>query len=149
MIFYSIVAMEIYQCKTSELSGTDFSEVRKKATDFYNKVRKNNRRRPYIRSAYFRKQKIFLSVFWSHLFNDKNYWDQTRRMRYFTCAIELIRKSRQTPKTKENPNKAGELLHRFLGATQKGKQFIVQVKENKKTGRKDLISVFPYKKTLR
>ncbi len=64
-------------------------------------------------------------------------------MKYFACAVELIQKSRFEPKTKENPNKQNELLHRFFGITADNELFCVQIKEDKKKDQKFLISVFP------
>lgn len=37
------------------------------------------------------------------------------------------------------------ILHRFAGETKSGIKFYVQVKQNKRTGRKDFMSVFPVK----
>lgn len=59
--------MKAYQTKTAKLSGTDFHEVHKKAFAIYQKIAKKTKRRPYIRSAYFKKEKIFLTLFWPHL----------------------------------------------------------------------------------
>ncbi|MEK9160243.1 MAG: hypothetical protein AAB383_05965 [Patescibacteria group bacterium] len=68
---------------------------------------------------------------------------EVRRLKYFTAAIELLERTRLEPKSKENPNKKGEILHRFTGITKDSEIFYVQVKENKNTGQKHLISVFP------
>ena len=64
-------------------------------------------------------------------------------MKYFSCAIELIRHSKIHPESKENPNKREEILHRFAGVTKDGDIFFVQVKENKRNNQKYFISVFP------
>lgn len=96
-----------------------------------------------MRSAYFNKSKIFLAIFWEHLFSKENWKDRVRRLRYFIAAVELLEKSRFEPRSKENPNKKGEILHRFTGITKDNVVFYVQVKENKNTGQKHLISVFP------
>ena len=64
-------------------------------------------------------------------------------MRYFEAALDVMRNTPYTPSTKQNPNDANELLHRFAGETKHSELFYIQVKENNKTGRKDLISVFP------
>ena len=66
-----------------------------------------------------------------------------RRLRYFGVAIELLEKSRFEPKSKENPNKRSEIFHRFTGITKDREVFYVQVKENRKSGQKYFISVFP------
>ncbi len=66
-----------------------------------------------------------------------------RRLKYYSAAIELIQRSKFAPHSKENPNKPLELLHRFAGITDEHLLFYVQIKENKRSGRKDLISIFP------
>lgn len=135
--------MQVYKTKVKRLTGTDFHDVRKKAFGLYESIRKKSKRRPYIRSAYFNKEKIFLGLFWEHLFDKQNWRDRVRRSKYFPAAIELIQKTRFNPSSKENPNKAGEILHRFAGATADNYLFYVQIKEDKRKGQKWLISVFP------
>jgi hypothetical protein len=135
--------MQAYQTKTSKLRGTNYREVRKKAFLFYDEIVGKSKRKPYVRSAYFKKEKIFLDLFWHHLFEKKNYWDKTRRMKFFQCAIELIQKSHFSPVSKENPNKKSEILYRFAGITKEKEIFFVQIKENRNNHRKWLISVFP------
>lgn len=134
---------QIYQTKVSQFSGSDFHEVHEKAFAVYSKLKKKSKRRPYVRSVYFNKEKIFLDLFWHHLFEKKNWRDRVRRMKYYPCAIELIQNSRFEPYSKENPNRHSEILHRFVGSTRNGRLYHVQIKENKKTGRKYLISVYP------
>ncbi len=73
----------------------------------------------------------------------QNFRDKIRRMRYFSCAIELIQNSRSEPTSKENPNRCSEVLHRFTGTTKDNNFFFLQIKEDKRTGNKWLISVFP------
>lgn len=135
--------MKIYQTKIRKLTGTDFREVYWKACGFYRQIKKRTKRRPYIRSIYFKKDKIFLELFWQHLFEKPNWRDRTRRLKYFPCAIELIQKSRFQPISKENPNKRSEILHRFTGITPNGYLFRIQIKEDKRTNQKWLISVYP------
>jgi len=135
--------MQVYKTKTKKFSGTQFHEVHGPAFGLYTEIKKKTKRRAYVRSAYFNKDKIFLDLFWHHLFEKSNWRDRVRRMKYFACAIELIQKSRFDPKTKENPNKQGEILHRFYGTTAENELFYVQIKEDKKKDQKFLISVFP------
>jgi len=135
--------MQVYKTKIKKFSGTEFREVHRPAFGLYTKIKKKTKRRAYVRSAYFNMDKIFLDLFWYHLFEKSNWRDRVRRMKYFACAIELIQKSRFEPKTKENPNKQGEILHRFYGTTAENELFYVQIKEDKKKGQKFLISVFP------
>lgn len=135
--------MAEYKTKAKPLSGTNYHEIRKKALDFYQQIKNKTKRKPYVRSAYFKKEKVFLDLFWAHVFH-KNYWDQTRRMKYLPCAIELIQKSRLKPiSDKLNPNKSTERLYRFAGIAANGDKFRVQIKESRNSGKKYLISVFP------
>lgn len=135
--------MKIYRTKATKLKGTDFKEVHNRALAIYNPIKKKTKRRPYIRSAYFRKEKIFLGLFWQHLFDKKNWKDRVRRLKYLPAAIELIRHSRFEPKSKENPNNNSEILHRFAAITSENDLFYVQIKEDKRTGQKWLMSVYP------
>ena len=135
--------MKSFQTKSKKLTGSSFAEVNKQASDIYKIIKKKTKRRLYVRSAYFKKDKIFIEMFWSHLFDKQNWRDRTRRLKYFPCAIELIKNTRFEPESKENPNKRTEILHRFAGITKDNDLFFVQIKENKKNGQKSLISVFP------
>jgi len=134
--------VEIYRTRARKLAGTDYKEIHYKARALFSLIKSRTKRRPYIRSAYFNKEKIFLGIFWSHLYN-KNLRDQKRRMRLLNCAIELIEKSRKAPATKESPNKSKEILHRFYGITPDNDSFYVQIKEDKNKNQKWLISIFP------
>lgn len=138
--------MKEYVVKTTKLSGTKYSEVLKNAFNIYSKIKKYTKRRPYIRSAYFNKDKIFLSLFWHHLNDKLNLKDKTRRVKFFPCALELIKNSRFDPTSKEDVGRKSEILHRFKGITQKNEVFYVQIKENKRNNQKYLISVFPLDK---
>ena len=135
--------MKAYKTKVVKLKGTDFQEVRKKAFGIYTRIKNRTKRRPYVRSAYFKKDKIFLALFWSHLFDKQKWQDRMRRLKYFEAAIELIRENNFEPKSKDNPNKPNEILHRFIGITKENEIFYVQIKENKRTGQKNLVSIFP------
>lgn len=135
--------MQVFRTKTARLKGSDFHEVNKQAFGFYQKIKKKSKRKPYVRSAYFKKDKIFLAYFWQHLFEKANWRDRVRRVKYFSAAIDLIQNSKFDPKSKENANKPGEILHRFSGLTKDNHLFHVQIKEDKKSGQKYLISVFP------
>lgn len=135
--------MRIYQTKAKKLEGTDFHEVRKKAFGLYQQITSRSKRRPYVRSAYFKKDKIFLAIFWQHLWDKQKWQDRMRRLKFFEAGIELIRNSHFEPSSKENPNKPSEILHRFAGSTKEKELFFVQIKEEKRTGQKYLISIFP------
>lgn len=134
--------MRVYQTKADALSGTDFHEVWKKASFIYKKIKKKSKRQPYLRSVYFKKQKVFLGLFWDHLF-EKSWPDRLRRLRYFAATVELIEQSRCEPLTVKDPNTRGVLFHRFTGATRTKEIFVVQIKEHKSSGKKYLISIFP------
>ena len=135
--------MQVYKTKIKKFSGTDFREVHKKAFGLYAQIKKKSKRRTYVRSVYFGKEKIFLDLFWHHLFEKKNWRDRVRRMKYFGCAIELIEKTRFKPLSKNNPNKKLEVLHRFYGVSADDELFCIQIKEDKRRKQKFLISVFP------
>jgi len=137
--------MKYYKTRVRKLSGTHWDRLYKKAFGQYKEIIRKSKRRPYIRSAYFGKQKIFLGLFWQHLF-DKSLGDKVRRIAFFPCAIELIQKTKFEPVSKENPNKPKEIFHRFFGSTSDNEIFFVQIKEDKKTDKKYLISVFPFGK---
>jgi hypothetical protein len=134
--------MKIQQVKATVYSGTDFEEVYPPARKLYKQIKAQTKRQPYIRAAYFNKERIFIELFWVHL-NQKNRKERNKRLKYYGCGIELLRTTRQQPTTKKNPNKPSELLHRFAGVTPNNELFYVQVKEDTKTKRKDFMSVFP------
>jgi hypothetical protein len=135
--------MNTFKTRISKLSGTTYAEVYKAAYALHRKIEKRSKRRPYIRSLYFKKSKIFLGLFWQHLRDKFGLKEKIRRLKFFPCALELIEKSRLDPISKDNPNKSSELLHRFKGETRQKEVFFVQIKEDKRSGEKFLISVFP------
>lgn len=137
--------MQYYQTKVGKLAGTDFREAHKNARRVYDEVRKRSKRKPHIRSKYFNKNKVFLDLFWDHLYAKKNIQDRYRRIKYYAAALELIMDTPLEPESKDNPNDRGEILHRFAGKTKNGEIFYVQIKEEKRTGHKYFISVFPHK----
>lgn len=134
--------MQAYKTKAKKIPGTDFHEVRKVAFKIFKEIKGRSKRKPYVRSAYFRKDKIFLNLFWQHLF-EKQWEDRWRRLQYFEAGLELIQKSRAKPTIKEDPNNKGQILYRFLGVTKDDFTFYLQIKEYKKTKKKHLISIFP------
>ena len=134
--------MQIYQTRKNKLTGTNYKEINKQASLFYNEIKKGSKRKHYIRSKFFNKQKIFFDFFWQHI-HDKRPKERVRRLKFLPCAIDLLKHSYHVPITKENPNKKNEILHRFKGVTKNGERFCVQVKEIKKNNKKYLISCFP------
>lgn len=135
--------MKVFKTKSVALAGTNYKEISKKAFVLYNGIRRKTKRRPYVRSAYFKKEKIFFDLFWNHLFKKKNWRDRLRRMKYFGCAVELLEKSHCEPVFKYNQGNPGEKLYRFYGNAKSNELFCVQIKENRKGKQKCLISVFP------
>lgn len=106
----------------------------------YDEIKKKTKRRPYIRSAYFKKEKIFLDYFREHVFQ-KSPKDRMNRLRYFKASVELVKNSKNDPTIKSNPNKIHETLYKFAGLTAEKEIFFVQIKEDKK-GNKYFMSCF-------
>lgn len=117
-----------YQTKSNKLSGSDYKEVYRNAMAFYQPIIKATKRKPYIRSAYFRgggkKQKIFFDFFWQHL-SQKSPKERVQRLKYFSATIDLLKNSRNKPAIQENPNKKSEMLYRFFGLTKTKDLFCV------------------------
>lgn len=134
--------MEYFKSTKHKIAGTSFKEVNKTAKIIFRQIESKTKRTPYVRSKYFKKDKIFLTLFWGHLFGKRDK-DKIRRLKFFDCAIDVIKNSNYDPDTKENFKKKDELLHRFSGVTTNKEKFVVQIKENKRTKRKDLISIYP------
>jgi acyl carrier protein phosphodiesterase len=135
--------MNFYQSKLKAIGGSDYGEVHQVALQAYKKIAKRTKRRTYIRAAYFKKDKVFLGIFWDHLLQ-KNWRDRTRRLKFYICALDLIQNTRSKPETKDNPNNFKEIVHRFAGKTKEKELFYVQIKERKKDSEKSFVSVFPY-----
>lgn len=134
--------MKIHTVKSAIYPGSDFSEVYPPARKLYNRIKARTKRHPYVRAAYFKKEKVFIELFWVHL-NQQNRKHRNERLKFYGCGIELLRDTHQEPSAKKNPNQPKELLYRFAGVTKSGDLFYIQVKENQKTKRKDLMSIFP------
>lgn len=81
--------MRIYQTKAGKLTGTDFHQVYKKAFGLYEQIRRRTKRRAYLRSAYFKKDKIFLVLFWQHLWDKHKWQDRMRRLMERKFANDL------------------------------------------------------------
>ena len=135
--------MQAYRTKARKLPGTHWWQVGKKAFGLYQYIKRKSKRRPYVRSVYFDKEKVFLELFWRHLHEKTNIRDKTRRVKYLPCALELIQHTRFKPTSKLNPNRSNEMLHRFVGITPEQEIFYVQIKEDLKTNEKWFMSVFP------
>ncbi len=131
-----------YRTILRPFAGTDYREVSHKARTVYKQIASKTKRRPYVRSAYFNGEKVFLDYFWQHL-QAKNWGDKLRRLKYYECAIDLIKNSRLSPVEKINPNDQSEMLYRFSGVTRERRSFLVQIKKDLKTGNRHFMSVFP------
>ncbi len=142
--FNFVLIMNFYKTKITKLPGSNYKELKKKAYLEFKKISQKTRRQPYIKSAYFNKQKIFLNFFWPHLL-EKNFNQRVKRLRYLPCAIDLIKNSNNSPTSHDNIDDKNEILHRFSGKDSNNQIFFVQIKENKKTGKKYFMSCFPYK----
>ncbi len=137
--------MQVYKSKYSRLPGSTYNEIVAAARREYHTIQKRNPRRiAHVRSAYFAKDKVFLNTFWDHV-KQKHPTDQERRLKLYAAAIDLIRNSKLTPDTIFAENDKDTLLHRFYGVSQDGQYFSVQIKESKRTHRKEFMSVFPSK----
>ncbi|KKP79665.1 MAG: hypothetical protein A2271_03170 [Candidatus Moranbacteria bacterium RIFOXYA12_FULL_35_19] len=131
-----------YQTKSKKISGTSYGEVMHGAMAVFDEIKKKTKRRPYIRSAYFKKEKIFLDYFREHLFQ-KSVKDRMQRLKYFKATCELIKYSKTGPIEKTELFEKKEILYRFAGLTMEKELFYVQIKEDKKRKRKYLMSCFP------
>ncbi len=134
--------MNVHTTKSKEFSGTQYKRVWKQAWGYYRIIKKKSKRRPYIKSEYFDKRKIFLTIFWSHI-KEKRVGDRMRRLKFYACAVEVLKSSKVKPRKMFN-KEDGSYLYRFYGKTYTGKSFAVQVKENRNK-QLYLISVFPQK----
>lgn len=133
--------MLFWKVKAPVISTSSYTRMRNSALSIYRERERKSKRKPYIRSAYFKKEKIFLHHFWNHLF-EKNPKDRMRRMKFFGCALELLEHSTYPPEINYQTKK--ETLYRFYGKTSNDLAFVAQVKERNSTGNKFIISVFPW-----
>ena len=133
--------MQAFSSKHSRTKGTSVEELARKGRQVFATVTMKSKRTPYVRSAYFNKEKVFINLFWTHL-GQKPRSERIRRLRFVACALDLISNSRFAPTSKLNPNDPSEMLHRFAGVSKDGYLFFVHIKENLKDGRKSFMSVF-------
>ena len=121
--------MQAWKVKSSIIPGKVYGSVNKIARSIFHVIERRSKRKPYIRSKYFHKQKVFLSFFWDHLATK---WprDRVRRLKYFVCALEVIRHSPFDPEVVANPNNKQELFYRFYGQVKNSGTFVVQIKKD-------------------
>jgi len=137
----------VYKSKYGLLPGTSYEETMRVARKEFHKVQKRNpRRQPYVRSRYFSTDKVFINIFWNHLVQ-KRKGEQMKRAKLLASALDLIRNTSSPPETILKQGNLNEILHRFKGISSDGTYFYIQIRQNKKTGRKDFMSVFPAKET--
>lgn len=136
--------VKTYRSKASVIPGTSYDEVLRAARKEHKKIENLTKRQPYIRSTYFKKDKVFVSLFWTHIMQ-KHRKVRTKRLELYAAAIDLLRNSHQEPETIFQKGDLSVLLHRFYGTTKDGVEFCVQVKQDKRSGRKDFMSVFDRK----
>jgi hypothetical protein len=134
-----------YPVKSKPITGSKYKDLLKKVRTEYKYIAKQTKRTPYVRSEYFKKDKIFLSLYWTHL-SETPMYTQKHRLKLFNCGIELLRHTTFPPETKPNPNGRNELVYRFGGKTPDGQKFYVQVKQEIRSGKKYFMSVFPERK---
>lgn len=132
-----------YQSSEFKLSGSSYIDVERKARKIHNQIARRTKRNAYVRSVFFKKEKIFISLFWEHL-NQKSQTDRRRRLQLYNCAIDLLLHTREEPTIRFNPNGNQDLVFRFSGISKEGVPFFVQVKEDRRTKRKYFMSVFPF-----
>ena len=133
--------MDLFYSKKNKVAGSNYSEVLDNSKIIFKEIEGRSKRKPYLRSAFFNKEKIFLDYFWIHL-RQKNPAQRFGRLKYFICAIDLIENSSIKPISKNNPNVSYEILHRFFGMTKERDLFIVQIKEDIKKDKKYFMSCF-------
>ena len=132
----------IHHCRVPPFSCNRYKDMMQQARKLFRTLQRRTKRRPYVRSAYFRKDKVFFEYFWVHL-NQKSLPDRARRLKYLPCAIELIRTSMQSPTTFVNRDEPNAIHHQFKGVTSEKLRFFVIVKQDRASGKKHLLSIFP------
>jgi hypothetical protein len=140
----NLIDKNCYQCKAGLLPGHNYSAIVKIARRLFNQISSKTKRRPYIRSAFFNGEKVFLENFWPHL-NQKNPRDRFRRLQWLQCAFELIRCSKKKPISIQNDDSDNKILYRFFGKSSAG-QFVVQIKDDIRRRQKYFMSCFEYSK---
>ena len=130
----------IYRTKARKITSARYRDIERSARKIYGDIARRSKRNPYIRSRYFKGEKIFLKLFWEHL-HQKHKYERRKRLRFYPCAIELLEKSLYEPSIIYSSH---ETLYRFSGVTPNEETFYVQVKRDRKSD-KYFMSVFPAK----
>lgn len=136
--------MNVYVVKSTPLQGSTYSRTIKYARDYYSLLKAKSKRKPYVRSKYFRNQKVFLGLFWGHLFN-KRRATRHSRVRLLPCAVEFIINNKFPPISIKSTQNKKEYWYRFQGRTKNNIYFAIQIKS--KLNHLYLMSVFEIKKS--
>jgi phosphoglycerol transferase MdoB-like AlkP superfamily enzyme len=141
--------MEFYQSKHSPLPGSSLDEVLPAARSLHKPSRSKakTRRILYVNSQnpHFRTPKVFLNLFWDRL-AQKSPKKRLAGLKLYRPALDTLQRSTLEPKAQESFDPAVK-LYRLYGTTREGNKFCIQIKENAKTGRKYLVSIFPWSDT--
>ena len=105
--------MKIYQTKAKNIPGRHGKVIYDNAITYFKSSVPSTKRRSYIRSKYFKKEKIFLDLFWNHL-RQKRWQDRVRRLKFLPCGLELIKNTKMDPVIKRDPKRPRDTLYRFF-----------------------------------
>jgi len=136
----------IYISQLGQISGTSLKVANRRAHDYIHLLTNKTKRQPYIRSKYFKKDKIFFKYYWKHILQ-KHGKDRVRRLRLLPAAVDLLMHSQYPPQVEPYKDK-GSVYYRFMGRNTNKELFYVQVKEDIKTGEKNFVSAFPAKQKI-
>lgn len=138
--------MRTYRSKYGLLPGSTYDEVVAAARKEFNIVRRLTKRQPYVKSRYFKGDKVFITIFWDHLMQ-KHPKERRKRLKLYKVALDLIRNTTLHPERSiaDKTQPGNTIYSRFYGVTKTGDYFCVQIKVNVQTGRKDFMSVFARK----
>jgi len=138
--------IKYYQSKYGLLPGSSLGEIASSARRVYNDAIGKSRRKPGVNSKckFFKTPRVFLDLYWPHL-NQKTAKERFRRIGLYKCALDTIRNSRVEPAVSKSGD-GKSVYYRFYGKSKEGVKFCVQVKEERKTGQKYFMSVYPSRK---
>ena len=138
--------IKFFQSKYNVLPGSDLEELASAARKVYKQAVGKSRRLPSVNSKckLFKTPRVFLDLYWPHL-NQKPPRERFRRIGLYQCALDTIRNSRISPVVAQSGD-GKSIYYRFYGVTRAGIKFCVQIKEDRKSGRKHFMSVYPVKK---
>lgn len=134
----------IYQCQIGKIKGSSYEDVNKRAQMIFSLIQSGGKRKAYLKSPYFKHEKVFFDYFWEHI-RQKPIKERIRRLKFFAAAIDLIGNCNNKPEITNNPSKKREILYRFKAVNRDKEIFYVQIKKNIKTNSKQFMSVFPGK----